>query len=212
MAALDKKENPQETKNTEEYIKQLNIKNVQEFYKSYEELDPQDLILKCMAFGMGHALYRAHSRIKSPLIELNTIIVRKVSVSGYCEDQWPRYSKIYSLMKKTKLLNYYDLYFVQENGIDYLLLTMEDLQMTLKDYVEWRYKNNGPGIAEDECKSIIKDLLISLSVLHGEGYIHTDIQPENIMVRNKKTNPEQNYDNSYFKIISVTTGLSLEEL
>ena len=49
-------------------------------------------------------------------------------------------------MRKTKLLNYYDWYLIGENNIDYLLITMEELQITLKDYVEAKYKDDGPGI------------------------------------------------------------------
>ena len=59
--------------------------------------------------------------------------------------------------------------------------TTDKLEIDLEQYVESKYENDGPGITEIECKSIIKDLMHKLSILHENGYIHRDIKAENIM-------------------------------
>ena len=159
MAALEEKQNDV-VKTTQDYIEELSIKTIEEFNKKYDH-SAKKVIKRLFYLKEGYEIYRVPVKDKSNHI----IIVRKVSVSNNNQREWSNYSKLYPLMRKTKLLNYYDLYFSTENNIDYLLLTMEELQMTLKDYVTSKYINNGPGITENECKSIIK------SIITENGYI-----------------------------------------
>ena len=94
---------------------------------------------------------------------------------------------LYSLIKEAKLLNFYDIYewkmrpTVPDSIEKWITIVMEKLEITLEDYVQTKYKSNGPGVTENECKCIIKDLIQKLTILHKYGYIHADIKPNNIM-------------------------------
>ena len=196
MAALEEKKSDN-VKTGQDYIKEMGVKGIGEYRTKYHDIDDKTKALTtCFWGGEGHAVYRVSAKHKSN----ESIIVRKVSVTTTDNKRnkipnqwvWSKYSELYPLMKKTKLLNYYDLYLTTENNIDYLLITMEELQMTLKEYVKSKYENDGPGISENECKQIIANIMSQLSTLHDEGYVHCDIKPDNIMLRDKKVNPEQN--------------------
>ena len=45
------------------------------------------------------------------------------------------------------------------------------------------YKSNNLNIPFNIIKKIIYNTLLSLEVLHTAGYIHTDIKPENYLLR-----------------------------
>ena len=96
----------------------------------------------------------------------------------------------YYLIYLTNILLYHDLYYDEEEISIYI--SMEKLQMTLREYVEEKHCENGKGIDEEECKQIIGDILDNLWTLHLAGYIHADIKPTNIMLRDKTEKPEYN--------------------
>eukprot|EP01083_Nonionella_stella_P283957 966541_1 len=103
----------------------------------------------------------------------------------------------YLLMQKTNLLNYYGLYYNKPQN--QLFITMEPLKQTLEQYV-----SNRSTIREIECKLIISYLLYDLWTLHKTGFIHSDINPSNIMLRDSIKEPTLNgwrlidYDNRLF--------------
>ena len=87
--------------------------------------------------------------------------------------------EMYHLINYTNLLKYHEIYYDKENKK--LLLTMEPLQITLKQFVEKKHRTNGDGVNEYQCKLIICDILSNLWTLHKTGNVHCDIKPSHIM-------------------------------
>ncbi len=65
-------------------------------------------------------------------------------------------TETYYFMYHTNLLSYEQIYY--DKNKQQLLITMEPLKISLKDFVKLKHKQNG-GITEYECKFIISDLL-----------------------------------------------------
>ena len=64
--------------------------------------------------------------------------------------------------------------------------------MTLEQYIQQKHKSNDGGINENECKLIIHDILKDLCSLHKSGFIHCDLKPSHIMLRNNEINRDKN--------------------
>ena len=88
--------------------------------------------------------------------------------------------RTYLLISSLKLQPVHGLYWNPETH--HLLMEMEKLDETLKDYVQYR-SGHGNHIEELECSHIIYDLLQPMRRLHQRGWIHGDIKPENIMCK-----------------------------
>ena len=108
----------------------------------------------------------------------------------------------YYIMHLTNILFYHEIFY--DKNADTMYISMEKLEITLEEYVKEKNSDNGDGIDETECKQIIADILDNLWTLNLAGYVHGDIKPANIMLRNKADKPEYNgwklidYDTMYY--------------
>eukprot|EP01084_Bolivina_argentea_P060843 111157_1 len=110
-------------------------------------------------------------------------------------------TETYYFMYHTNLLSYEQIYY--DKNRQQLLITMEPLKISLKDFVKLKHKQNG-GITEYECKFIISDLLNNLWTLHKTGNIYCDLKPINIMLRYSQKDKKRNgwkiidFDNRFY--------------
>ena len=95
----------------------------------------------------------------------------------------------YNFVVHTNLLQYHAICKDDKNDI---YIAMEPLNKDLRQYVEERHGINGQGINELQCKCIVLDILNNLWIVHVAGYIHNDIKPENIMLRQRSNEPQFN--------------------
>ena len=167
---------------------EINFKSKQQFLDEFMELKERDIIHSKMWFGKGKRIYKLHARKDND----NTVMHL---ITCHTETERNNIMGLYVLLKETKILNIYDIYKwpkprdfkprPNHTINEFVSFTSEELSITLEDYIESKYKNNGQGIKEIECKSIIKDLMQKLSILHESGHIHRDIKVENIMMNDK---------------------------
>lgn len=57
------------------------------------------------------------------------------------------------------------------------------------------------GVGEDEARDIIKQILLALKYIHNEGFMHRDIESENILI-NKSSKTIKIIDFGYVREVS----------
>eukprot|EP01083_Nonionella_stella_P053942 142540_1 len=168
------------------------------FLREWHDVDEENQIY---AKGDTVKIYKAFKRGMNGQENNNFCMVKVYSVGATDVDQMTAIKTTYLLMKKTNLLHFYGLYYDAQK--ERVLMTMEPLQQTLRDYVRNAY-DDGRRIQETECKLIVSYLLYDLWTLHKTGHIHCDINPSNIMLRDRENEPTLNgwrlidYENRLF--------------
>eukprot|EP00484_Ammonia_sp_Unknown_P017284 CAMPEP_0197033406 /NCGR_PEP_ID=MMETSP1384-20130603/11825_1 /TAXON_ID=29189 /ORGANISM="Ammonia sp." /LENGTH=360 /DNA_ID=CAMNT_0042463211 /DNA_START=32 /DNA_END=1111 /DNA_ORIENTATION=- len=82
----------------------------------------------------------------------------------------------YQVVKHCGLAEYFGIYY--DSASQSLIIHQQAYSETLHRFVA-----RSPRITESKCKSIAKDILLSLWRLHNSGFVHMDIKPDNIMHR-----------------------------
>ena len=110
----------------------------------------------------------------------------------------------YMIQRKLNMIHY--------NGISYghnqeeILLTMEMLEYTLSDCIDFNLNENihdfNCNKSEYGLKYFILEVTSFLHELHSMGYVHLDINPNNIMFRNYKNEQSLFYGNGW-KVIDL---------
>ena len=175
-----------------------NLPTMKEFYKKYgetrislqnEEKSVISDIIRETSITKVYKIYDQENMNKCHILkefDLKTYQWIKQKLQGKIKS----ILEVYHLIKHTNLLKYHEIYYDKDNPT--ILLTMEPLQLTLKQYVQQKHIKNGDGINEQQCKVIISDILNDLWIFHKTGNVHCNIKPSHIMYRNSKTNPERN--------------------
>jgi len=116
----------------------------------------------------------------------------------------------YVFVTNSKLLNYYGIYHDPEQ--ERVMVACEPLNYTLRHYVEVEHRDR--AISELECKRIIVDLLSDLWTTHKAGFIHNDLNCDNVMYRDGNGDGDVAADDkgSGWKLIDFGLLLNIEEV
>ncbi|CAD8082600.1 unnamed protein product [Paramecium sonneborni] len=103
-------------------------------------------------------------------------IIKKKLVNRY--DQLKQESTILASLRHQNIVKFID---VKETDTR-ILIIMELIEGgSLEDLMEKLHKNN-QWFTEEQCKTIIRNILLALSYMHKNNVVHRDLKPENILV------------------------------
>lgn len=120
------------------------------------------------------------------------VFMKEYDVSGVnlCEFKKPWHEFVF--FKTSKLLKYFTFYHDKEKEV--IMIVSEYLDYTLNDYISKlgiQAKTNKNNInkytlitSESECKIIVLNIMDKLWKIHKSGYVHGDLTPNKIMIKN----------------------------
>ncbi|CAD8188343.1 unnamed protein product [Paramecium pentaurelia] len=161
----------------------------------------QNLQPNCqLSIGLFNFLVKVHSVVYSRFFMMvNFLLLRQIvdKMKGYTE-KLQQEASILSQLKHPKIVQYYKT-FESKRRLYFILSFIEG--NTLQQFID----DNNIRFSEQECITLIRQLVDVLSYLHSNRIIHRDIKPDNIIVDKNLNLTLIDFGLSYMTTQQITT-------